>query len=152
MFTPLLNPLFWAWMEPSDLGPEKQSVLKWWDVTSMILSPKTLLNIMVRCYLLLESSLLHSWISHFDETSYCIKDFRMPRSQMWPLPTTRKADSQCKTQKELIPFVKLTNKLGSGFFSRWAAWPTPWLEPVRDPKVWKVAKFHLIFRPARTER
>ena len=89
----------------------------------MILSPKTLLDIMVRCYLLLESSLLHSWISHFDKTSYCIKEF-MPRSQMC-LPTTRKEDSQCKTQKELIPFVKLTNKLGSRFFSRWAAWPTP---------------------------
>ena len=87
----------------------------------MILSPKTLLDIMVRCYLLLASSLLHSWISHFDETSYCIKEF-MPRSQMC-LPTTRKEDSQCKTQKELIPFVKLTNKLGSGFFSRWAARP-----------------------------
>lgn len=78
------------------------------------------------------------------KTSYCVKDFHMPRSQMWPLPTTRKEDSQCKTQKELIPFVKLTNKLGSGFFSRWAAWPTPWLEPVRDPKVGKAAMFHLI--------
>ena len=91
----------------------------------MSLSPKTLLDIVVRCYLPLEGSLLNSCISHFDETSYCIEEFRIPRSQMWPLPTARKEDFQCKTQKELIPFAKLTNELGSGFFPRRAVWPTP---------------------------
>lgn len=60
----------------------------------MIMRPKTLPSVLVRCSFLLEGSLLHSQVSCFEETSYCVEEAHVARSQGWPLAIGRALSSK----------------------------------------------------------